>query len=261
VLSSNGQSASYAPEGLSRHQTGDLRLSYVWDDQSYTIDLTTGTRTQLQYLDKYLTRNVHIYRRQMVYLKLAEALNWAGQPRLAYKILESGLTPTVIKAQVNPYLNESDSIWVANNLPLNTDYVAYKAEDMVGLGAGRPNTIGIHSRGSGFTPMNEFYRLVNDTLETDPVKYEQLKAEQQVFVDSLIINESALELAFEGTRYYDLMRYAMRQPNPGAAMEHFILARRGEQNRDAVRGDIKKSLLQQANWYLDWNGHLGLNAQ
>ena len=82
-----------------------------------------------------------------------------------------------------------------------------------------------------------------------------------MFVDSLIINESALEFAFEGTRYYDIMRYAMRQPNPGATMENFILARRGEENRDAMRSEIKKSLLQTSNWYLDWNGYLGFNGK
>ena len=271
-LSSNAQSASYAPKGLSRHQTGDLRLSWWFSDQSYMVDYTTGIRTQLQYLDKYATRNVHIYRCQMVYLRLAEALNWAGQPRLAYKILESGLSDKLIKSDVLPYLDQADSLWVTTNISIPSDHEVMKAEDFIGTVAKMPTMVGIHSRGSGWTPYNEYYRLIDEaedgyvmqadsTFAFDASRYQQVKTRQQVFVDSLIINESALELAFEGTRYYDIMRYAMRQPNPGATMENFILARRGEENRDAMRSEIKKSLLQTSNWYLDWNGYLGFNGK
>ena len=82
-------------------------------------------------------------------------------------------------------------------------------------------------------------------------------AEQQAFVDSLILNESALECAFEGTRYYDLMRYAMRQPNPGAAMQKLVTGRRGEAARAEVQGELKKDLTDRNNWYLRWNGKIG----
>lgn len=268
-LSSNAQSASYAPTGLPRHQTGDLRLSAVWDDQSYLTDFTTGIRTQLQFLDKYSTRNVHIYRRQLVYLRLAEALNWAGYPRLAYKILETGLSDKLIKEEVYPYTSEADSIWISNNIVIPDDYEVLKAENFISNPTRQPTMVGIHSRGSGWTPYNEYYRLIDETEDGsvpltdstsvfDQARYDQIKARQQVFVDSLIINESALEFAFEGTRFYDLMRYCMRQQNPGAAMQEFILNRRGQANRDAVATELKKSLLQPANWYLNWNGRLGM---
>jgi hypothetical protein len=115
------------------------------------------------------------------------------------------------------------------------------------------NTLGVHTRGSGWTPLNEYYQLPEDTL----IAAEQLKAFQQQYVDSLILNENALELAFEGTRYYDLMRYAMRQSNPGQTMAKYVYARRGEENRDAMRGEIKKDLTDQRNWYMQWNGKIG----
>ena len=268
-LSSNGLSVSYAPSGMSEHRSGDLRLPMFWQE-SYDTDDATGIRVETQYLYKYLTRNVHIYRRQMVYLRLAEALNWAGEPLVAFKILQRGLTNEVLKNEVYPYINQADSTWFATNFDFpDAQYKVVEAEDLTTGSLGSKNTIGIHTRGSGWTPLNEYYTIdcadrlpvvqVNDsTFVYDEANYQQVKQRQQQQVDSLIIVESALECAFEGTRFYDLMRYCLRQSDPGLAMEQFVLARRGEQNRDAVRSELKKSLRSTASWYLDWNGRLGL---
>ena len=73
----------------------------------------------------------------------------------------------------------------------------------------------------------------------------------------MILNESALEFAFEGTRYYDIMRYAMRQANPGQAMAEIIGARLGEANRASMSAVINK-LADQRNWYLSWKGKIGM---
>ena len=80
---------------------------------------------------------------------------------------------------------------------------------------------------------------------------------QQAYVDSLLLNEEALEFAFEGTRFYDIMRFALRQSNPGAFMAEHIYARRGEANRPEVQAEIKNSLTDQRNWYLRWKGKIG----
>ena len=101
--------------------------------------------------------------------------------------------------------------------------------------------------------MNAFYQLPEDTLITAA----ELTARQQVFVDSLLLNENALELCFEGTRYYDLMRFALRSSNPGQFMADHIYARRGKNGRTSVQDDIKANLTDQRNWYLHWNGKIG----
>ena len=77
VLSYDGNSVTYSPAGLTEHQSGDLRLSDVWTE-SFQRDRLTGERIETQSIAKYTTRNVHIYRRMMVYLRMAEALNMAG---------------------------------------------------------------------------------------------------------------------------------------------------------------------------------------
>ena len=265
-LSANATSWYYAPTTLDEHRTGDLRLFDNWG-YGYTYDRITNQRIETQQIYKYQTRNVHIYRRQMVYLRMAEALNMAGYPRMAFKILSEGINNVVIQNEVMPYHTQSDSLFLAQFDFPQSRYGIFDAEDLAGQRpADRHNTCGIHSRGSGWTPYNEFYRLPGDTLILVPgdslyaeylQKDQQLRPYQQQFVDSLILNEAALEFAFEGTRYYDIMRHALRQPNPGQYMAEHVYARRGKANADAMRSEIRNDLTQPRNWYLQWNGKIG----
>ena len=102
--------------------------------------------------------------------------------------------------------------------------------------------------------MNEYYQLPVDEEKTE----EEQKANLQAYVDSLILNEGALEFAFEGTRFYDLMRFALRSDNPGQFMADKVYGRRGKDKKDAVRAEIKNDVSNPRNWYLQWNGKIGL---
>ena len=252
-VSRTGSSAYYAPQGLSLHRGGDLRLASNYSE-GYTTDPMSGNRVDSQTIRKFSTRNVHIYRRQMIYLRMAEALNQAGYPRMAFQILAQGINNDSLKTQVYPYYSESDSVYISQfNFPTSR-YGIFTVENLIdNRTTGNINTIGIHTRGSGWTPMNEFYRLPIDTLQTEAEQTPRLQA----YVDSLILNEGALELAFEGTRFYDLMRYAMRQSEPGQTLADYVYARRGKNNSAAMRGEIRKDLTDSRNWYLQWKGKIG----
>ena len=252
-VNTNGTSVLYAPKGMSNHRSGDLRLSRIYS----SIDIThpyTGDRIDYQSIDKYSTRNVHIYRRQMVYFRLAEALNMIGYPRMAFQILSQGINNDVLNEEVYPYYSESDSLWISQLSFPTSRYGIYTVENLVsGRSTGIANTIGMHSRGSGWTPMNEFYRLPEDSTKTEA----QLMPIQQEYVKELLLTEDALEFSFEGVRYYDLMRFAMREPNPGLFLMSRICNRKGEENSDAMRSELKKDLNVTSNWYIQWNGKLG----
>ena len=254
-LGTNGTSFTYAPNNLTEHRSGDLRLYQNYDEGERT-DRLTGERFDVSYIEKQSFQNIHIYRRAQVYLRLAEALNGAGFPRAAFSILSTGLNNEVYSESVYPYCSESDSLWISQLDFPEIRYGIVTALDIVGTGssAANHNTMGIHSRGSGWTPYNEFYQLPDDSLMTE----EQKKPIQQAFVDSLLLNENGLELAFEGTRFYDIMRFALRQSNPGQFLAQKVYARRGKINSDAMRGEIKKDLTDQRNWYLQWKGQIGL---
>jgi hypothetical protein len=239
---------------------------------------------ETQYITKYggmrssdASNNVHIYRRMMVYLRMAEALNMAGYPRMAFKILSEGINNNNILSDVIPYydgdgVSKTDSLYLSQFDFNPVRYQLITIDDYRnGTTAQNHNMLGIHTRGSGWTPLNAFYQLpeadlpeIEDSLADDDIYYydyvikdtPELIKRQQEFVDSLILNESALEFAFEGTRYYDIMRYAMHQPNPGQAMAEVIGARLGEENRISMASIINK-LADQRNWYLHWKGKIG----
>lgn len=269
VLSADGRTAYYGQKGLTEHRSGDLRLMRILSDDGYYIDRSTSERIETQYIDKYDSKNIHIYRRTQVYLRLAEALNNGGFPRMAFDILATGLNEQIMSDTISilgydgdvnvynvyKYLSPADSAWASQIYFPTSRYEIFTEEHMISnRTTGYINTMGIHTRGSGWTPMNQYYRLPEDTLLTE----DQLRPIQQAYVDSLILNENALEMCFEGTRYYDLMRYAYRQAEPGKVMAKFIYGRRGEENRVPLMGEIKKNLEDQRNWFLNWNGKIGL---
>jgi hypothetical protein len=252
-VGTDGISVIYSPRGLSLHRSGDLRLFNFWSE-GYAYDKATGERIETQRIGKYNTRNVHIYRKMMVYLRMAEALNMAGYPRMAFQILSQGLNNNVIANDVCPYYNDDDATWLLTFDFPNSRYGIFTAEALVNNRATNTmNTIGIHTRGSGFTPLNEYYQFP-DSIEVDGQKQPVPLATQQEYVSQLLLDEEALEFAFEGTRFYDVMRFALRSSNPGEFMGNVISARGGSNN---VSEDIRNKLRNQDNWYLKWNGKIG----
>ena len=212
----------YAPVNLDGHRSGDLRLSSVY----YTYN-SSANRPTLQLISKYTTTtHVHLWRRAMVYLHMAEALNRAGFPEFAFSILSTGVNNRVVAQLQHTYV--ADSVWLGQFSFPNTDYIL-RTENPTGF-----NTIGIHSRGCGFTEYNEFYRMPEGTLN------QQMEA-----VEDMIVDEEALEMAFEGQRYYDLMRVALRRGAP-AYLADRVKGRRGAGADSGIGAD----LLNTSNWYL-----------
>lgn len=250
----------YAPEKIDWVSTvmdmgGDLRLFNSWDIQENFVN-KNDEKVEYQTIGKHQTRNIHIYRRVMVYLRMAEALNRAGYPAFAYQILASGVNNNVIETEVIPHYSADSTFLRQFDFP-NIRYQLNTPElDAMGSTAANVNTIGIHSRGSGWASANKYYQMPVDTLlaKTDSLAH---IAWQQDMVEDMLVDEFALELAFEGTRFYDLMRVALRRGEP-AYLADRIYARRGEQNAASMKGEIKTDLYNSDNWYLRWNGEIGL---
>lgn len=231
----------YVPDNLQDNQTGDLRFSSVFSDYSSGI-YVNGTKLDHYVMNgKYLTQNVHVYRRTMIYLRLAEALNRAGFPRFAFAILKTGVNNSVIESDVLPYYPDDEAYLRQFDFPDNRYKLRTKAS------GSDENTIGIHSHGSGWTEYNDYYLY--------PEK-ENLQEEEDA-VEDLIVDEDALEFAFEGTRFYDLMRVALRRNDP-SYLASKIYARRGKDNEAEMRNLIKVDLNDTNNWYLNWDGKIGL---
>jgi len=231
------------PKGLDNYNDGDLRLSSVWQ----TANITYNKRNiDMQVLSKFSTRNVHLLRKADVYLRFAEAINRAGYPRMAFQVLQTGLNNDVIEQKVVPFYGADSTVIRAFDFP-TTSYVL-----RTNTASTNTNTLGIHGRGSGWAEYNTDYTMPDDTtLNAEARLKYQIEA-----VEDLIIDEDALEGAFEGHRFYDLMRVALRRNDP-SYLANRIYARRGESNKATMQSEIKKDLLQTNNWYLSWKGLIG----
>ena len=156
----------------------------------------------------------------------AEALNRAGLPQSAFAVLKYGLYPE----NVNVYV---DSLERAS---------AGTLIDFDGNVFNNTSITGIHSLGSGDSQANAFYVM--------PMPSQALASRQDTIayqiplVEDLIINEMALEGSFEGYRYYDLMRVALRRNDP-SYLANPISRRGGETDKT-----LHALLMDPKNWYL-----------
>ncbi len=73
--------------------------------------------------------------------------------------------------------------------------------------------------------------------------------ERTIIIEDLIIAERAMELAFEGKRWFDLVRIAERRNDPAYLADHVAAKFAGTSQYDAIRN----KLMNPANWYLPSN--------
>lgn len=206
---------------------GDLRLYSVYTiNSSGTQDKYSEYSSKRQSIDKFFNDRISTYRRAMVYLRYAEALNRAGFPQSAMTILKYGICPE----NITLYVDSLEQIAASN-------YIQFDANIFT-----RERAYGVHSNGSGDSDINPYYVLPQpeDSLATrqDTINY------QIPLVEDLIINEMALEGMFEGFRFYDLMRVALRRGDP-SYLAVPVSNRRGETD-DRLRA----LLMDKNNWFL-----------
>lgn len=244
---------------------GDLRLySILKTSTGKSDEIGINLNKDRQTLAKINAEKISIYRNDVIYLRLAEALNRCGLYKTAFAILKYGIN-----------MDNMDGYSWQTGWPLDIDYAAdsIKARGL-GLGAlystdmfagsdfwsyeltgkserwyfsgrtrtngtGIPftadyftyyepdmyNTIGIHSRGSGCAEIDTTYTIGYD--KTIPcVSYN----DSIRYVEQMILNEMALETCFEGYRFADLLRISMHRaedagcPGAGGFADNAFLA-------------------------------------
>ena len=208
--------------------TGDLRL-YA----NYSLTTAGGRDPYSEYnyerqsIAKTASNMIITYRRSMVYLRYAEALNRCRLPQSAMVVLKYGMC----KENVATYVDSLEQKRAG-------ELITFDDENLFS----REQVRGIHSLGSGDSQANAHYTLPMPAAKLatlqDTIDY------QVPLVEDMIINEMALEGAFEGYRFYDLMRVALRRNDPA------YLAMPVSQREGTANEPLRSLLMDTRNWYL-----------
>lgn len=187
-----------------------------------------------QWITKYDFANVILYRTSTVLLHLAEAFNRLGMYDVAFAILKDGISPVLVREPMSasstnivPYMSADSKLKLKTTYPLLSDE---NSDLFPALSA-----FGIHCHGAGKAVsdmarttyiMNKSPYKLQSVVEkkkkelTDPaaalaVTWGDTKQDTINAIEDILCDEYALELAFEGSRYYDLMRLARHKNEAG----------------------------------------------
>lgn len=141
---------------------------------------------------KNINKRVMPYRVSLLYLRYAEAVNRLGKPNLAMAVLKNGLTPANL---YNPNIVPTSELTTLNDtLSTLVNYMDFTNSLFV-------NNIGIRARSLGKPELDDKFVIPATLDSVAKIRY----------MEDLICNELALETAFEGNRFHDLMRIAIRR--------------------------------------------------
>ena len=270
------KATTYSQRGNDDAQTEYKNIIGKFNFEEGSLDM------DVEFVPNIRTTFLVLQRKEHAYLRLAEALvglereGYEGAMELAMTILKEGAKSNyrILKNPVyaidTTFVEHKDTL--GNILKVDTlmskPYVAsctdslnysFAAEDF-------STNEGIHSRGSGYSERNAYYALTDTCIarylgETTMDGKVELLTKEITYEDSLnyiadlVIDELALELAWEGTRFGDLIRFAKAMGDPdvlakrvaGRAFKNDVSYRSAEFEFDH---ELYGRMLNEENWYL-----------
>ena len=206
--------------------TGAEDRSYQVYDKFIETTISGGTA-------ETVVRHINLYRRSIVYLRAAEALNGLAQ--------QTGTSKYAV---------------MAFNL-MKDAYKVFFPEGHIAEKELREAFIGTHARGCGDVYLDTTHFVLKPSAIA--MRYEGLTDSTVTFndtiryIDELIIDELALESAVEGNRFGDLIRFAKRREAWGESDYRDFLAKRVASRKGAAAFDdelYNKLATDESNWYL-----------
>lgn len=259
-------------DGRSEYYCNSYFSTYVVNGQEYTpirkfnwISASESNKGVADYKESSIGY-INLYRTPITYLRAAEAMcNYAAQTGdrelavIAYDLLRDGLT--AFKAMGKRYglaeVNTMLDVPIEAELAFRGATYGERAESsLLDLNSGFLQ--GVHERGCGKAYLDSTYTLAPEAIVSylsskvsEITTWTTKSASELTFSDTIeyieqrIIDELALESAFEGNRFGDLMRFAKRRNDP-EFLAHRVAHRGDFENPEA----IKALLMDENNWYL-----------
>ena len=240
----------------------------------------SGSDPQNEYVNGLTYTNiVPLYRNSMVYLRLAEALNRSGRPSLALAVMRYGLRRDVVSGtnmKVNEWeLNASYTNFTEDRFNDNRGTMgrgrgfAVDAEEVnrwIGIPDFTRETVTVQDKDDDGNPLFEEVQATDDdgnllwedeaqtipVMEQKPVMItvgvhtEESMNDSILFVEDLLVDEMAAETAFEGNRFFDLLRVARHRNEFPAYMAERVSRRFGKEGQASKKAE----LLNPDKWFL-----------
>jgi hypothetical protein len=198
-----------------------------------------GQPVVMKYLYNYINNNTNLplnilqkdskwflFRQTQLHMRFAEAANRVGRYRLAWGLLNSGIA--------GAYPAPGSDVTLYHNT-LNDSY---------------PFNFDARNSGSAGVPYyrSDWYRNIGIRSRANLVDQAVAASDSLNQIETNLINETGLENGFEGTRWPDLLRVALRRNDPSfiADKVYAKLLKDGVPNAAAVRA----KLMDKNNWYL-----------
>lgn len=242
----------------------------------------SGSDPQNEYVNGLTYTNiVPLYRNSMVYLRLAEALNRSGRPSLALAVMRYGLRRDVVSGtnmKVNEWeLNASYTNFTEDRFNDNrgtmgrgrgfaVDANAEEVNRWIGIPDFTRGTVTVQDKDDDGNPLFEEVQATDDdgnllwedeaqtipVMEQKPVMItvgvhtEESMNDSILFVEDLLVDEMAAETAFEGNRFFDLLRVARHRNEFPAYMAERVSRRFGKEGQASKKAE----LLNPDKWFL-----------
>lgn len=242
----------------------------------------SGSDPQNEYVNGLTYTNiVPLYRNSMVYLRLAEALNRSGRPSLALAVMRYGLRRDVVSGtnmKVNEWeLNASYTNFTEDRFNDNrgtmgrgrgfaVDANAEEVNRWIGIPDFTRETVTVQDKDDDGNPLFEEVQATDDdgnllwedeaqtipVMEQKPVMItvgvhtEESMNDSILFVEDLLVDEMAAETAFEGNRFFDLLRVARHRNEFPAYMAERVSRHFGKEGQASKKAE----LLNPDKWFL-----------
>ncbi|MBO9203791.1 MULTISPECIES: RagB/SusD family nutrient uptake outer membrane protein [Niastella] len=195
-----------------------------------------------KYLYNYLTEDTYVpvnilekpgrwflYRAAQLHLRYSEAANRDGRHKIAYALVHNGIK---VNFDNNPSGGTARDV---GNTQQTFDGYPYNFDARMG---DYPSYRAPWHRNAG---VRGRAHLISDPLPAS--------ADSTLAIEDRILNESALELAFEGNRWQDLMRLSIRRNDPGLLASR-VASKFDKAGNTGMAATIKDKLKNMNNWFL-----------